>query len=30
VRRSLEGSLERLGLDRVDAVLVHNPHDFME
>ncbi|HEX6677091.1 MAG TPA: aldo/keto reductase [Actinomycetes bacterium] len=25
VRRSLEGSLERLGLDRVDVVLLHDP-----
>jgi aryl-alcohol dehydrogenase-like predicted oxidoreductase len=30
VRRSLEESLERLGLDRVDIVLVHAPDDFME
>ncbi|HEX5287248.1 MAG TPA: aldo/keto reductase [Streptosporangiaceae bacterium] len=30
VRRSLEESLERLGLDRVDIVLVHDPDDFME
>ena len=27
VRRSLEESLERLGLDRVDIVLVHDPDD---
>jgi D-threo-aldose 1-dehydrogenase len=27
VRRSLEESLERLGLDRVDVVLVHDPDD---
>ena len=27
VRRSLEASLERLGLDRVDIVLVHDPDD---
>ncbi|WP_304454354.1 aldo/keto reductase [Nocardiopsis sp. YSL2] len=27
VRRSLEGSLERLGLDRVDLVLIHDPDD---
>jgi D-threo-aldose 1-dehydrogenase len=27
VRRSLEGSLERLGLDRVDVVLIHDPDD---
>jgi D-threo-aldose 1-dehydrogenase len=30
VRRSLEESLERLGLDRVDTVLIHDPDDFME
>jgi D-threo-aldose 1-dehydrogenase len=30
VRRSLEESLERLGLDRVDIVLIHDPDDFME
>jgi D-threo-aldose 1-dehydrogenase len=30
VRRSLEESLERLGLDRVDVVLIHDPDDFME
>jgi aryl-alcohol dehydrogenase-like predicted oxidoreductase len=30
VRRSLEESLERLGLDRVDIVLVHDSDDFME
>jgi D-threo-aldose 1-dehydrogenase len=30
VRRSLENSLERLGLDRVDTVLIHDPEDFME
>jgi len=29
-RRSLEESLERLGLDRVDMVLIHDPDDFME
>jgi D-threo-aldose 1-dehydrogenase len=28
VRRSLESSLERLGLDRVDIVLVHDPDDY--
>jgi D-threo-aldose 1-dehydrogenase len=28
VRRSLEESLERLGLDRVDIVLVHDPDDY--
>ncbi|MGK5739335.1 aldo/keto reductase [Micromonospora sp. URMC 103] len=27
VRRSLEASLDRLGLDRVDVVLVHDPED---
>jgi len=30
VRRSLESSLIRLGLDRVDVVLVHDPEDFMD
>jgi D-threo-aldose 1-dehydrogenase len=30
VRRSLEESLERLGLNRVDIVLIHDPDDFME
>jgi D-threo-aldose 1-dehydrogenase len=30
VLRSLEGSLERLGLDRVDVVLVHDPDDHMD
>jgi D-threo-aldose 1-dehydrogenase len=30
VRRSLEESLERLGLDRVDIVLVHDPDDHMD
>ena len=30
VRRSLEESLERLGLDRVDVVLVHDPDDVLE
>jgi D-threo-aldose 1-dehydrogenase len=30
VRRSLESSLERLGLDRVDVVLVHDPDDFVD
>ena len=29
VRRSLEESLGRLGLDRVDVVLVHDPEDHM-
>src|SRR4029453_13601505 len=28
IRRSLESSLERLGLDRVDIVFVHDPDDF--
>jgi aryl-alcohol dehydrogenase-like predicted oxidoreductase len=30
VQRSLEESLDRLGLDRVDIVLIHDPDDFME
>jgi D-threo-aldose 1-dehydrogenase len=30
VRRSLEASLERLGLDRVDIVLVHDPDDHLD
>ncbi len=30
VRRSLEDSLERLGLDRVDVVLVHDPDDHLD
>ena len=30
VRRSLDASLERLGLDRVDIVLVHDPEDHLE
>jgi D-threo-aldose 1-dehydrogenase len=29
VRRSLEQSLGRLGLDRVDIVLIHDPDDFL-
>jgi hypothetical protein len=29
VRRSLESSLQRLGLDRVDIVLVHDPDDHI-
>ncbi|MGW1007793.1 aldo/keto reductase [Streptomyces sp. NPDC002520] len=29
VRRSLEGSLERLGLDRVDVVYLHDPDDHL-
>jgi D-threo-aldose 1-dehydrogenase len=30
VRRSLAESLERLGLDRVDIALIHDPDDFMK
>jgi D-threo-aldose 1-dehydrogenase len=30
VRRSLESSLDRLGLDRVDIVLVHDPVEHMD
>jgi D-threo-aldose 1-dehydrogenase len=30
VRRSVEESLGRLGLDRVDVVLVHDPEDHMD
>ncbi|MDX2939573.1 aldo/keto reductase [Streptomyces ipomoeae] len=30
VRRSLEASLDRLGLDRVDIVLLHDPDDHAE
>jgi D-threo-aldose 1-dehydrogenase len=30
VRRSLEESLERLGLDRVDVALVHDPEDHLD
>jgi D-threo-aldose 1-dehydrogenase len=30
VRRSLEGSLERLGLDRADLVHVHDPDDHLD
>jgi D-threo-aldose 1-dehydrogenase len=30
VRRTLEGSLERLAVDRVDIVLVHDPDDHLE
>jgi D-threo-aldose 1-dehydrogenase len=30
VRRSLESSLSRLGLDRVEIALVHDPEDFMD
>ncbi|WP_107656333.1 aldo/keto reductase [Nocardia suismassiliense] len=30
VRRSLEDSLERLGLDRIDLLLIHDPDDHQE
>ncbi|MCX5317027.1 aldo/keto reductase [Streptomyces sp. NBC_00154] len=30
VRRSLDASLERLGLDRIDIVYVHDPDDHMD
>lgn len=30
VRRSLEESLERLGLDRIDVALIHDPDDHVE
>jgi D-threo-aldose 1-dehydrogenase len=30
VRRSLEESLGRLGLDRVDLVLIHDPEDYLD
>jgi D-threo-aldose 1-dehydrogenase len=30
VRRSLEASLQRLGLDRVDIALIHDPDDHVE
>lgn len=30
VRRSLESSLERLGVDRIDIVYVHDPDDFAD
>jgi D-threo-aldose 1-dehydrogenase len=30
VRRSLEASLERMGLDRVDIALIHDPDDHLE
>jgi len=30
VRRSLDASLERLGLDRVDIVYVHDPDDYLD
>jgi aryl-alcohol dehydrogenase-like predicted oxidoreductase len=30
VRASLEASLERLGLDRIDVALVHDPDDYAE
>jgi D-threo-aldose 1-dehydrogenase len=29
VRQSIEESLERLGLDRIDTALIHDPEDFM-
>jgi D-threo-aldose 1-dehydrogenase len=30
VRRSLEESLQRLGMDRVDVIYVHDPDDYMD
>ncbi|MDX6244321.1 MAG: D-threo-aldose 1-dehydrogenase [Frankiales bacterium] len=30
VLRSIEGSLARLGLDRIDIVYIHDPEDFMD
>jgi D-threo-aldose 1-dehydrogenase len=30
VRRSLEESLGRLGLDRIDTALIHDPEDYMD
>lgn len=30
VRRSIEESLERLGVDRIDIALVHDPEDYMD
>src|SRR5947208_17194210 len=30
IRRSLEHSLERLGLDRVDVLYVHDPDDYVD
>lgn len=30
VRRSMQESLERLGLDRIDTALIHDPEDFMD
>ncbi len=30
VRRSLEESLSRLGLDRIDTALIHDPEDYMD
>lgn len=30
VRRSLEESLQRLGLDRIDTALIHDPEDYMD
>jgi D-threo-aldose 1-dehydrogenase len=30
VKRSIDASLERLGTDRIDIVLIHDPEDFMD
>jgi D-threo-aldose 1-dehydrogenase len=30
VRRSIEASLERLGVDRIDIVLIHDPDDHVD
>jgi D-threo-aldose 1-dehydrogenase len=30
IRRSIEESLQRLGLDRVDLVLIHDPEDYLD
>jgi D-threo-aldose 1-dehydrogenase len=30
IRRSLAGSLDRLGLERVDVVLLHDPEEYMD
>jgi len=30
VRRSLEESMQRLGLDRIDLALIHDPEDFLD
>jgi D-threo-aldose 1-dehydrogenase len=30
VRRSIEASLGRLGLDRIDMVLIHDPEDYLD